>query len=99
MEMLNKFKLHDKVFVSNPDLEYEEKFGHLRYHKSFFGEVTELLTKKGIAYATVKFPRTPNGIEQEWAYTESELSLASDLDNMTLKEIKEKYGVEIFAEL
>lgn len=99
MEMLNKFKLHDKVFVSNLDLEYKKKFGRQRYHKSFFGEVTELLTKKGIAYATVKFPGTPNGVEQEWVYTESELSLASDLDNMTLKEVKEKYGVDIFAEL
>lgn len=88
-----------KVFVSNLDLEYEKKFGRQRYHKSFFGEVTELLTKKGIAYATVKFPGTPNGVEQEWVYTESELSLASDLDNMTLKEVKEKYGVDIFAEL
>ena len=90
MEMLNKFKLHDKVFVSNLDLEYEKKFGRQRYHKSFFGEVTELLTKKGIVYATVKFPGTPNGVEQEWVYTESELSLASDLDNMTLKEVKDK---------
>ncbi len=99
MEMLNKFKLHDKVFVSNLDLEYEKKFGRQRYHKSFFGEVTELLTKKGIVYATVKFPGTPNGVEQEWVYTESELSLVSDLDNMTLNEVKEKYGVEIFAEL
>ena len=35
------FKVGDLVYVSNPDTKYEEEYG-VRYHKSFFGTVTEV---------------------------------------------------------
>lgn len=35
------FKVGDLVYVSNPDTKYEEEYG-VRFHKSFFGTVTEV---------------------------------------------------------
>ena len=92
------FKVGDKVFVSNPDIEYE-KNEFKREHKSFFGEVTEVESHPGFYSVGVKFPHlpVPGGYEVEWWYRDDELSLASELDNMTLGEFKNKYGVEVFA--
>lgn len=90
------FKVGDKVFVSNPDKEYE-KTEHKREHKSFFGEVIEVEEHPGFYSVGVKFPCVPGGYEIEWWYKDDELSLASELDNMTLEEVKNKYGVEIMA--
>lgn len=91
------FKVGDLVYVSNPDTEYEEEYG-VRYHKSFFGTVTEVTDFTNEVCVEVKFPRTPNGYEMEWAYNENELSLVSELKDLTIEELSNKFGLQVFAE-
>lgn len=91
------FKEGDLVYVSNPDTEYEEEYG-VRYHKSFFGIVTEVTDFANEVCVEVKFPQTPNGCEMEWSYNADELSLASDLKDLTVEELSNKFGLQIFAE-
>lgn len=91
------FKVGDLVYVSNPDTEYEEEYG-VRYHKSFFGTVTEVIDFTNEVCVEVKFPQTPNGYEMEWAYNENELSLVSELKDLTIEELSNKFGLQVFAE-
>ena len=91
------FKVGDLVYVSNPDTEYEEEYG-VRFHKSFFGTVTEVTDFANEVCVEVKFPQTPNGCAMEWAYNADELSLASELKDLTIDELSNKFGLQIFAE-
>ena len=91
------FKVGDLVYVSNPDTKYEEEYG-VRYHKSFFGTVTEVIEFTNEICVEVKFPATTNGCEMEWAYNANELSLAKELKNMTIEELSNKFNLQIFAE-
>ena len=93
----SKFKVGDIVFVSNPDLEYEKEYG-IREHKSFFGRIIEVEEYTEEICVTVYFPITPNGCDMEWSYDAKELSLASELKDMTLEEFSNKYGVSVLAE-
>ena len=89
------FKVGDLVYVSNPDTEYEAEYGE-RVHESFFGTVTEV-SADGTC-VEVEFPPTPNGCAAEWSYNANELSLAKELKDMTIEELSNKFGVQIFAE-
>lgn len=91
------FKVGDLVYVSNPDTKYEEEYG-VRFHKSFFGTVTEVTDYGNEICVEVKFPATPNGCEMEWAYNGNELSLVSELKDLTIEELSNKFGLQIFAE-
>lgn len=91
------FKVGDLVYVSNPDTEYEEKYG-IRFHKSFFGTVTEVTDYGNEIYVEVKFPATPNGCKIEWAYNANELSLAKELKDMTIEKLSNKFNLQVFAE-
>lgn len=91
------FKVGDLVYVSNPDTEYEEEYG-VRFHKSFFGTVTEVTEFTNEICVEVKFPGTPNGYEMEWTYNASELSHASELKNLTIEELSNKFNLQVFAE-
>ena len=91
------FKVGDLVYVSNPDTDYEEEYCE-RYHNSFFGTVTEVTDFTNNVCVKVKFPSTPNGCEMEWAYYADELSLASELKDLTIEELSNKFGLQIFAE-
>ncbi len=91
------FKVGDIVYVSNPDTEYEEEFG-VRTHRSFFGKVTEVTEYENQTVVEVLFSSTPNGCEMEWSYDEKELSLASELKDLTLEEFSNKFGVCVLAE-
>ena len=86
-----KFKVGDIVFVSNPDLVYEEEFG-ARGHENFFGVVTEVNSCDGEIVVGVEFEN-----ETEWFYDEDELSHASEIKDMTLEEFSNKFGVVINA--
>ena len=86
-----KFKVGDIVFVSNPDTDYEEEYGH-RYHKNFFGKVIEV-EDYGETVVTVEFER-----DNDWAYLEEELSLASEIKDMTIEEFSNRFGVLVTAE-
>lgn len=91
------FKVGDLVYVSNPDTKYEEEYG-VRYHKSFFGTVTEVTDYGNGIFAEVKFPATPNGYEMEWTYDANELSLAKELKDMTIEKLSNKFKLQVFAE-
>lgn len=91
------FKIGDLVYVSNQYTKYEEEYG-VRYHKSFFGTVTEVTDYENEICVEVKFPATPNGCEMEWTYYANELSLANKLKNMTIEELSNKFNLQIFAE-
>ena len=84
---MKKIKVGDVVFVSNPDQEYEKEYG-VRVHLNFFGKVIEVMECKPFDCITVDF-----GNEDEWAYNSNELSLASDVKDMTLEEFSNKYLV------
>lgn len=86
------FKVGDIVFVSNPDTDYEVKNFVKRTHKEFFGEVTEVETHENGTTVEVTF----NNYDV-WYYSPEELSLATDLENMTLKEFSEKFGLVVNA--
>lgn len=73
----------DIVYVSNPDLAYEEENGS-RVHQNFFGKVTEI----GTDYVIVDF-----GNDEEWAYSAEELSLAKELRHMTLEDFSNTFGL------
>ena len=92
------FKIGDVVYVSNPDKLYEESELPKRTHKSFFGKIVEIDEYSGFNAIGVEFFVTPNSYKDMWYYKDSELSLASDLNNMTLGEFIEKFGVDIYAE-
>ena len=91
------FKVGDIVYVSNPDTEYEEEYG-VRTHRSFFGKVTEVEDFSGKICVEVEFPATLNGCAMEWTYHENELSLASELKDLTLEEFSNKFGVSVLGE-
>lgn len=91
------FKVGDIVYVSNPDTEYEEEYG-VRTHRSFFGKVTEVIEYESQTVVEVSFPSTPNGCAMEWSYDENELSLASELKDLTLEEFSNKFGVSVLGE-
>lgn len=86
-----KFKVGDIVFVSNPDLVYEEEFG-ARVHENFFGVVTEVNSYDGEIVVGVEFEN-----ETEWFYDDDELSHSSEIKDMTLEEFSNKFGVAINA--
>ena len=86
---MKQFKVGDIVFVSNPDEEYEAEWGH-RYHPCFFGKVTEVETYENETVVTVTFNYHGN---YEWAYLPEELSLASEIKDMTLEQFSNTYGV------
>ena len=91
-------KVGDIVYVSNPDTKYEKEY-HARKHKSFFGRATEVEKhSNGQICVVVEFPSTPNGCSMEWCYNIEELSLASELKNLTLEEFSNRFGVDVFAE-
>ena len=90
-------KVGDLVYVSNPDTKYEEEYG-VRFHKSFFGTVTEVTDYGNEICVEVKFPAIPNGCEMEWAYNANELSLAKELKDMTIEKLSNKFNLQIFAE-
>ena len=89
---MKHFEIGDIVFVSNPDIEYEEEYGH-RYHKNFFGKVTEIETYTDSIVVSVEFEN-----DNEWAYNLEELSLANEVKDMTLEEFSNKYLVQVNAE-
>lgn len=91
------FKAGDLVYVSNSDTEYEKEYGE-RTHKSFFGTVLEVEEFAKETCVTVVFPATPNGCVMEWSYNANELSLAKELKDMTIEELSNKFGIQIFAE-
>lgn len=91
------FKVGDIVYVSNPDTEYEKEYG-VRTHRSFFGKVTEVTEYESQTVVEVSFPSTPNGYAMEWSYDENELSLASELKDLTLEEFSNKFGVSVLGE-
>ena len=95
--MKKTFEVGDTVYVSNPDTEYENEYG-VRMHRSFFGRVKEVTTYGTEINVSVEFPNTYNGHSVEWSYDANELSLASELKNMTLEEFSNKFGVSVFAE-
>lgn len=80
-------KVGDKVFVSNPDLEYEAEYG-VRKHHQFFGRVTEIDNATPKPIIGVEFEK---GTEK--FYYAEELSLASELKNMTLENFEDKFNV------
>lgn len=91
------FKVGDIVYVSNSDTEYEKEYGE-RTHSSFFGKITDIEQYADQTCITVTFPQTPNGSAMEWAYLAEELSLASELKDLTLEEFSNKFGVRVMAE-
>lgn len=91
------FKVGDIVYVSNPDTEYEKEHGE-RTHRSFFGKITDIEEYSDQTCITVSFSKTPNGTSMEWAYLAEELSLASELKDLTLEEFSNKFGVRVMAE-
>lgn len=91
------FKEGDIVFVSNPDREYEERMG-IRNHRAFFGRVLTVDTYGTETVVDVEFPRTACGETMEWSYDASELSLASELKNLTLEEFSNRYGISVNGE-
>lgn len=90
-------KVGDLVYVSNPDTKYEKEYG-VRFHKSFFGTVTEVTDYGNEICVEVKFPATPKGCEMEWTYNANELSLAKELKDMTIEKLSNKFNLQIFAE-
>lgn len=80
-----RFNVGDIVWVSNPDKEYENEYG-IRVHRNFFGSITEI----GAGYVEVDF-----GYGDCWAYAPEELSLSSDLKNMTLEEFSNTFGLVV----
>lgn len=90
-------KVGDSLYVSNPDTKYEEEYG-VRFHKSFFGTVTEVTDYGNEICVEVKFPATPNGCEMEQTYNANELSLAKELKDMTIEKLSNKFNLQIFAE-
>lgn len=91
------FKEGDIVFVSNPNREYEERMG-IRNHRAFFGRVLTVDTYGTETVVDVEFPRTACSEAMEWSYDASELSLASELKNLTLEEFSNRYGVSVNGE-
>lgn len=91
------FKEGDIVFVSNPDRKYEERMG-IRNHRAFFGRVLTVDTYGTETVVDVEFPRTAYGEAMEWSYDANELSLASELRNLTLEEFSNRYGVSVNGE-
>ena len=87
--MAKEFKIGDIVFVSNPDIEYEEEWCR-REHNEFFGKVTEINTYGYEVCVEVTF-NEDNWCA--WSYHPEELSLAIELKDMTLEEFSNKYGV------
>ena len=88
---MKEFKVGDIVFVSNPDEEYEAEYGH-RYHPCFFGKVIDVETYGNEIVVTVEFDYFG---KYEWSYNSEELSLASEIKDMTLEEFSNKYGVQV----
>lgn len=90
-------KVGDVVYVAKPDEKYEAEYG-VRYHKSFFGVVTEISNFRDENVVDVHFPKTATACDMEWSYNEAELALASDLKNLTLEEFSNRFGVTVTAE-
>lgn len=86
------FNVGDIVFVSSKDIEYEEECG-ARYHKNFFGKVTEITNYVPEIVVEVDF-----GDGYVWSFNDNELSLAKELKNMTLEDFSNKYGVIVNAQ-
>ena len=85
----------DVVYVSNPDKDYEEEYGS-REHKSFFGTVMDVILHDSETYVEVNFPTVPNEYTV-WCYSAKELSPAAELRNLTLEELENRFGVQVFA--
>ena len=85
----------DVVYVSNPDKDYEEEYGS-REHKSFFGTVIDVILHDSETYVEVNFPTVPNEYTV-WCYSAKELSPAAELRNLTLEELENRFGVQVFA--
>lgn len=83
--------------MSNPDREYEKRMGG-RNHRAFFGRVLTIDTYGTGTVVDVEFPSTACGETMEWSYDASELSLASELKNLTLEEFSNRYGVSVNGE-
>ena len=86
------FKVGDIVYTPEyPDTKYMKEHGIDRWHRNFFGKVTEVTTyPDGEVVIDVDF-----GSNYEWSYSKDELRLASDLKNMTLEEISNKFRLMI----
>jgi hypothetical protein len=91
---MKQFKVGDKVFVSNPDMKYE-KNECSRKHKNFFGTVVDVVHCEDGDVVEVVFDDYIT--KTSWAYLSYELSLASELKNMTLEEFENTYDVKINA--
>lgn len=83
------FKINDVVYVSNPDIEYENTYGR-RAHTNFFGKITEITEYENETCVEVDF-----GDGFIWAYNSQELSLASELENLTLKEFSDRFHLRV----
>lgn len=88
---MKDFKIGDIVFVSNPDTEYEREWGE-RYHRDFFGKVTNIETYENEVSVEVEFE---NG--NYWYYHTEELSHANEIKSMTLEDFSNKFGVCVTA--
>lgn len=86
----------DVVYVSNPDKEYEKKYGR-REHKSFFGTVMNVIMHDSETYVEVNFPTVPNGNTVEWCYSAKELSPAAEIKHLTLEELENRFRIQVFA--
>lgn len=88
------FKVGDIVYTPEyPDTKYKKEHGIDRWHRSFFGRVTEVTTcSNGETVIEVNFD---NDYDITWTYLENELRPASDLKDMTLEEISNKFGLMI----
>ena len=79
----------DVVYVSDPDKEYEKKYGR-REHKSFFGTVMNVIMHDSETYVEVNFPTVPNG-------NTVELSPAAEIKHLTLEELENRFRIQVFA--
>ena len=86
---MKQFKVGDIVFVSNPDTEYEEEWCE-RWHKEFFGKVTEINTYGDEVCVEVTFNESNMCA---WSYHPEELSHANEIKDMTLEEFSNTYGL------
>lgn len=87
-----EFKVGDIVFVrNNDDTEYKETYGVYREHQQFFGRIIEIDDQQD--------DDIPIGVMFDafttWYYNPKELGYASELNNMTIKEVSDKYGIRI----
>ena len=93
MKPATGFKVGDIVFVKNSDdTKYEKDYGIYRHHKQFFGKVTEVEDYGSETTVEVTFDD-----HTWWVYEPCELCHASEIKDMTIEEVSNKYGVQIQA--